>query len=430
MAEFRIRMPDVGEGIAEAELVEWHVAPGDMVREDQIIAAVMTDKATVEIPSTRAGKVLALGGEVGKTIAIGSELIRLDVEGEGNIGAEEPAPAPAPAAPAKPAPAPEPPKAAEPARAPEAPKPSSTPAPSAPIAPRPEGEKPIASPAVRDRARKAGIDLRRIAGTGPAGRITHEDLDRAFASPGTPSGSARPGLAPDTSIKEIKVMGLRRRIADKMTISRSRIPHITYVEEVDVTNLESLRAKLNADRREDRPKLTFLPFLIRAMVIALRDEPGINALYDDEAGVVRQYGGVHVGIAAQTPTGLVVPVVKHAEARDLWDCGAEVNRLAAAAKNGTATRDELTGSTITITSLGPLGGLSHTPIINHPEVAIVGVNKMQMRPMWDGEKFVPRMMMNMSSSFDHRVIDGWNAAVFIQRIKALLEQPALLFMEA
>ncbi len=427
MAEFRIRMPDVGEGIAEAELVEWHVAPGDMVREDQIIAAVMTDKATVEIPSTRSGKVLALGGEVGKTIAIGSELIRLDVDGEGNIGADEPAPPHA-----APAPVPEAPVAAAPARTPEPPRisPSVAPAVSpAPVAPRPEGEKPIASPAVRDRARKAGIDLRRIAGTGPAGRITHEDLDRAFASPGTPGGASRPGLAPDTSIKEIKVMGLRRRIADKMTISRSRIPHITYVEEVDVTNVESLRAKLNADRREDRPKLTFLPFLIRAMVIALRDEPGINALYDDEAGVVRQYGGVHVGIAAQTPTGLVVPVVKHAEARDLWDCGAEVNRLAAAAKNGAATRDELTGSTITITSLGPLGGLSHTPIINHPEVAIVGVNKMQMRPMWDGEKFVPRMMMNMSSSFDHRVIDGWNAAVFIQRIKALLEEPALLFME-
>ena len=432
MGEFRIRMPDVGEGIAEAELVEWHVAPGDMVREDQIIAAVMTDKATVEIPSTRTGKVVALGGEVGKAIAIGSELIRLEVEGEGNIGAEEPPPAA---------------RAEAPKPVPEAPKPAAAPAPApvshvaapaapavaaiaSPIAPRAEGEKPIASPAVRDRARKAGIDLRRVAGSGPAGRITHDDLDRALSAPDGGVSSARPGLRAAATVKEIKVVGLRRKIAEKMAISRSRIPHITYMEEIDVTDVERLRAKLNAGKREDQPKLTFLPFLVRAMVIAIRDEPVVNALYDDAAGVVRQYGGVHVGIAAQTPTGLVVPVVKHAEARDLWGCAAEINRLAAAAKSGAATREELTGSTITITSLGPLGGLAHTPIINHPEVAIFGVNKMQMRPMWDGEKFVPRMMMNTSSSFDHRIVDGWNAATFVQRVKALLEEPAMIFMEA
>ena len=237
------------------------------------------------------------------------------------------------------------------------------------------------------------------------------------------------GFARNETVEDIKVIGLRRKIAEKMTLSKSRIPHITYVEEIDVTALEDLRAALNKEKRADRPKLTLLPFLMRAMVKAIAGQPNINALFDDEAGIIHQHGGVHIGIAAQTPSGLVVPVVKHAEARDIWDCGAEVNRLAEAAKSGTATRDELSGSTITITSLGAMGGVATTPVINHPEVAIIGVNKMMVRPVWDGTQFIPRKMMNLSSSFDHRVIDGWDAAVFVQRIKTLLETPALIFVD-
>jgi 2-oxoisovalerate dehydrogenase E2 component (dihydrolipoyl transacylase) len=230
-------------------------------------------------------------------------------------------------------------------------------------------------------------------------------------------------------VEEIRVVGLRRKIAEKMQRAKARIPHITYVEEVDVTALEELRAALNKQKTgQERPKLTLLPFLMRAMVRAIAEQPHLNALYDDDAGIIRQYGGVHIGIAAQTASGLVVPVVKHAEALDLWESGAELNRLAEAAKSGIATREELSGSTITITSLGAMGGVVTTPVINYPEVAIVGVNKMMVRPVWDGAQFVPRKMMNLSSSFDHRVIDGWDAAVFVQRIKALLETPAMIFV--
>jgi 2-oxoisovalerate dehydrogenase E2 component (dihydrolipoyl transacylase) len=293
---------------------------------------------------------------------------------------------------------------------------------------RAEGDKPIATPAVRLRAREAGIDLRQVPGTGPGGRITHEDLDAFFAH--GPQVARETALAPKTSVEQIKVVGLRRKIAEKMAISKSRIPHIAYVEEVDVTALEDLRAALNANKRADRPKLTLLPFLMRAMVRAIAEHPHLNSLYDDEAGIVHQHAGVHIGIATQTASGLVVPVVRHAEARDLWGCAAELNRLAEAAKAGTATREELGGSTITITSLGAMGGIVTTPVINHPEVAIVGVNKMMVRPVWDGSTFVPRKMMNLSSSFDHRIIDGWDAAVFIQRIKTLLETPAMIFVEA
>ncbi|MER8439487.1 dihydrolipoamide acetyltransferase family protein, partial [Mesorhizobium sp. M1393] len=296
-------------------------------------------------------------------------------------------------------------------------------------APRLEGERPLASPAIRLRAKEAGIDLRQVAGSGPAGRIQHEDIE-AFLARG-PQLAKISGLARNETVEDIKVIGLRRKIAEKMTLAKSRIPHITYVEEIDVTALEDLRAALNKEKRTgaERPKLTLLPFLMRGMVKAIADQPNLNALFDDEAGIVHQHGGVHIGIAAQTSSGLVVPVVKHAEARDIWDCAAEVIRLAEAAKSGTATRDELSGSTITITSLGAMGGVATTPVINHPEVAIIGVNKMMMRPVWDGTQFIPRKMMNLSSSFDHRVIDGWDAAVFIQRIKALLETPALIFVD-
>ena len=434
-----IKLPDVGEGVAEAELVEWHVTVGQSVLEDQILAAVMTDKATVEIPSPVEGEVLWLGADVGDVVAVGSDLIRLKTAGEvdasaGRRGRGAPAAktaAPKAEAPAKPHAAPA--AAAAPAPAAAAPtapaeKPSRLPPSRRPtgFAPRPEGEKPIASPAIRARAREAGIDLRQVPGSGPAGRITHEDLDAFFArAPGKARG---PGLMPKTAVEDVKLVGLRRRIAEKMALAKARIPHITYVEEVDVTALEELRATLNQKRDPDQPKLTLLPFLMRAMVRAIAEQPQINALFDDEAGIVHQHAGVHIGIAAQTPGGLMVPVVRHVEALDIWGCGAEVNRLAAAAKVGTATRDELTGSTITITSLGSMGGVVTTPIINHPEVAIVGVNKIMTRPVWDGSGFIPRKMMNLSSSFDHRVIDGWDAATFVQNIKTLLETPALIFV--
>jgi len=407
-----------------------------LVREDAVLAAVMTDKATVEIPSPVDGEILWLGAEIGDTVAIGSPIVRLKVAGEGNVRpesgtAEKPVESEAPAKLPTPKPEPAPPaakpKAAEPA-AKAAPSPAAqTSMQRASGAPRPEGEKPLASPAIRLRAKEVGIDLRQVAGSGPAGRISHEDIE-AFLARG-PQVAKASGLARNDSVEDIKVIGLRRKIAEKMSIAKSRIPHITYVEEIDVTALEELRAALNKEKRPDRPKLTLLPFLMRAMVKAIAGQPNINALFDDEAGIIHQHGGVHIGIAAQTPSGLVVPVVKHAEARDIWDCGAELNRLAEAAKTGTATRDELSGSTITITSLGAMGGVATTPVINHPEVAIVGVNKMMVRPVWDGTQFIPRKMMNLSSSFDHRVIDGWDAAVFVQRIKALLETPALIFVD-
>lgn len=421
-----VKLPDVGEGVAEAEIVEWHVEVGQSVLEDQILAAVMTDKATVEIPSPVAGKVLALGGEVGTTLAVGSELVRLEVAGEGNA---EVAAAPREAAP------PAHPPAERLTTPPPAAKPPPTPVETAtPVArgslgpPRPAGEKPIASPAVRRRAREAGIDMRQVRGSGPAGRITHDDLD-AFLKSGPQAGPSGGGRVARTEVETVKVIGLRRRIAQKMAESKRRAAHFSYVEEVDVTALEELRARLNAENPE-RPRLTLMPFLMQALVRAVADFPEMNALYDDEAETIERHAGVHIGIATQTPQGLMVPVARHCEARGLWDCAAEVRRLAEAARNGQATRAELLGSTITITSLGPLGGIVTTPVLNRPEVAIIGVNRQVVRPVWQGAEFVPRTMMNLSSSFDHRVIDGYNAAQFVQRIKGLLEAPATIFIEA
>jgi 2-oxoisovalerate dehydrogenase E2 component (dihydrolipoyl transacylase) len=436
MAERIIKLPDVGEGIAEAELVEWHVKVGDIVREDDLLAAVMTDKATVEIPAPIDGEVLWIGAEIGDTVAIGSAIVRLRIAGDGTAADErEPAAEDAPvekqvaaAPPAKPEAAAPP--ADAPPRALLTPAPKKAPTPAAATSPVPRraaGEKPVASPAVRLRAREAGIDLRQVAGSGPGGRVSHEDVD-AFLLRGPEVGHA-PGLAQKTAVTDIKVVGLRRKIAEKMALSKSRIPHITIVEEVNVTPLEDLRATLNKKPTPERPKLTLLPFLMRAMVKAIAEQPNLNALYDDDAGIIHQHAGIHIGIATQTPSGLMVPVVKHAEARSIWDCGIELNRIAEKARAGSATRDELTGSTITITSLGALGGIATTPVINYPEVAIVGVNKMVIRPVWDGTTFVPRKMMNLSCSFDHRVIDGWDAAVFVQRLKELIENPATLFVD-
>lgn len=292
--------------------------------------------------------------------------------------------------------------------------------------PRPAGrvaDRVLASPAVRQRALTEGIDLRLVSGSGPADRVTHDDLTRHVEAPAVATSSRRR----DGSVREIPIRGVRRRIADKMSLSKQRIPHITIVEEVDVTALESLRVSLNEQRPEDAPRLTPLAFIVRALVGAIAEHPAINSLFDDDAGVVHEHGGVHVGIAAQTPSGLVVPVIDHAESLGLWDTAREIERLAAGAREATLTRDEMTGSTVTISSLGALGGVVTTPVINHPEVAIVGVNKRQTRPVWDGAAFRPREVMNLSCGFDHRIIDGHDAALFIQGLKRRLEEPVLMF---
>jgi 2-oxoisovalerate dehydrogenase E2 component (dihydrolipoyl transacylase) len=423
-----VKLPDVGEGVAEAEIVEWHVEVGQSVLEDQVLAAVMTDKATVEIPSPVAGTVVALGGEVGGVLAVGAELVRLEVAG---AGSDDVVATPKQAAATEPPPAPTKPEPVAAAKVPppaEPPKPAVRTEVASPSLPRPAIAKPIASPAVRRRARDAGVDLRQVRGSGPAGRISHDDLDAFLrGTGGAASGAAR---VANTKVETIKMVGLRRRIAQKMAESKRRIAHFSYVEEIDVTALEELRKTLNAEERPDRPRLTLIPFLMQALVKAIVDFPEMNALYDDEAETIDRHGGVHIGIATQTNAGLLVPVVRHCEARGLWEFAAEVRRLSEAARQGTATRAELSGSTITITSLGALGGIVTTPVINRPEVAIIGVNREAVRPVWQGAQFVPRTMMNLSSSFDHRVIDGYAAARFVQRIKGLLEAPATLFIEA
>lgn len=421
-----IKMPDIGEGIAEVELVKWYVQVGESVAEDQTLADVMTDKAMVEIPSPVAGTVLALGGTPGQVMAVGSELIRLEVAGAGNAKANTPAPAvearaeqPAAAGPVKAVVAP--PALAAPAR------PAASPAPAATMRREP-GEKPLASPAVRQRARELGIELQFVAGSGPIGQIRHKDLD-AYLTRGQGSAPSASGYAARHDEQAIPVIGLRRKIAQKMAEAKRRIPHFSYVEEIDVTDLEALRIHLNAKHSQQRGKLTLLPLLIRALVVALREHPQLNARYDDEAEVVTRYGAVHVGVATQSDNGLMVPVLRHAESRDLWGNAAEISRLAEAARRGKAQREELSGSTITLSSLGALGGIVSTPVINAPEVAIVGVNRMVERPVVSNGQIVVRKMMNLSSSFDHRVVDGMDAAAFIQTVRGLLEHPASLFLE-
>ncbi|CAR51516.1 dihydrolipoamide acetyltransferase family protein [Burkholderia cenocepacia] len=432
-----IKMPDIGEGIAEVELVAWHVEVGQTIKEDQPLADVMTDKAAVEIPSPVTGKVIELGGRIGEMMAVGSELIRLEVEGDGNLKAGAPvretkvetAPV-AVAAPSKPVTDASVESSAQPAapRAPAKPRREEPVAqPRAALAP---GERPLASPAVRQRAWDMGIELRYVRGTGEAGRILHADLDAYARTGGGSAHGAQPrGYDERHDETEVPVIGLRRAIARKMQEAKRRIPHFSYVEEIDVTELESLRTELNRRHGDTRGKLTPLPLLIRAMVIALRDFPQINARFDDEAGIVTRYGAVHMGVATQTDGGLTVPVLRHAEARDVWSISAEIARLADAVRANRAQRDELSGSTITISSLGALGGIVSTPVINHPEVGIVGVNRIVERPMIRDGAIVARKMMNLSSSFDHRVVDGADAAEFIQAVRAALERPALLFVE-
>ncbi|MNC02796.1 MULTISPECIES: dihydrolipoamide acetyltransferase family protein [unclassified Pseudomonas] len=418
-----IKMPDIGEGIAEVELSVWHVKVGDMVVEDQVLADVMTDKAMVDIPSPVHGKVIALGGQPGEVMAVGSVLISIEVEGAGNVKES-----------AQPAPVKEAPVVAPKVEAVVESKPVAAPAPKVavcqgPMVARAADERPLASPAVRKHALDLGIQLRLVRGTGPAGRVLHEDLDAYLAQGQSNASTVSSAYTQRTDEQQIPVIGMRRKIAQRMQDATQRAAHFSYVEEIDVTAVEELRAHLNEKHGATRGKLTLLPFLVRAMVVALRDFPQINARYDDEAQVITRLGAVHVGIATQADIGLMVPVVRHAEARSLWDSAAEISRLATAARNGKASRDELSGSSITLTSLGALGGIVSTPVLNLPEVAIVGVNKIVERPMVIKGQIVVRKMMNLSSSFDHRVVDGMDAALFIQAIRGLLEQPATLFVD-
>jgi len=438
MGRYVFKLPDVGEGSAEAEITAWHVKVGDQVNEDQPLVDVMTEKATVELTAPVSGKIVELNGDLGQMAAVGSGIVVLEVEGAGNVsGDAAPAPAPAkseappePKAEAKPEPKAEPKPEPKAAPAP-APAPAKAPAANAPaFATRTPGEKPLASPAVRKRAHELGIELQFVPGSGPAGRISHEDLD-AFVASGGKGARAGGGsrYVEKQGTEEVRVIGLRRKIAEKMAESKRRIPHFGYVEEVDVTALEELRLHLNRTKRPDQPKLTLLPFIMRALVRVLPDYPQINARYDDEAGVVTRYEAAHIGMATQTPNGLIVPVIRHAEARDLWGIAEEIARIAKATRDGTATKDELSGSTITVTSLGPLGGVSHFPVINHPEVGIVGPNKIIEKPVVRDGQITVRKIMNISSAFDHRVVDGWDAAEFIQKLKLMLEHPATVFMD-
>jgi 2-oxoisovalerate dehydrogenase E2 component (dihydrolipoyl transacylase) len=421
-----IRMPDIGEGIAEVEIVQWHVKVGDSVAEDQTLCDVMTDKAAVEVPSPVAGRVLELGGEVGQVMAVGSVLIRIDSGAEG-----APAAAPAPAAVPVPVPVPVPFPAPAAAAAPSADLPAPLPAPSAsPAPPTPARPGALAAPAVRQRARELGIALSQIQGTGPDGRVMHADLDAAVA--GATAGTRASTAAPTDGTREVKLIGLRRAIAQKMLQSKRSIPHFTYVEEIDVTEMVALRDELNRRYAGARGELSPLVLVIRAIIRAVADFPQVNGRFDESgegAGVLTLHDAVHLGVATQTDSGLMVPVLRQAQTLGLWEVSQAIAQLAAKARAGKATRDELSGSTLTVTSLGKLGGIVSTPVINHPEVAIVGINRIVARPMVHGGAVQVRQMMNLSSSFDHRVVDGAVAAGYIQRVRQLLEAPATLFIE-
>ena len=420
MANFVFKLPDIGEGVVEGEVVQWHVSVGDTVAEDDPIVDVMTDKATVTIPSPTSGVIASLSGGVGDMIAVGTTLLEINTGEEGPDGGESSGgdtlpEAPAPAA--APAPAPAPAAAPAPAPAPAAaPSQSST-------------GRVLASPAVRKRARENDVDLSTVRGSGPAGRVRHADLDAFIAAGGAVSGA--PPMAYSvkrTEVTQVKVVGLRRKISEQMSISKSRIPHFSYFEEVDITELESLRQALNSTKDETQPKLTYLPFIMLSLAKIMPDHPECNAHFDDDAGVVNRQGAVNLGIATQTERGLYVPVVKHVESMDIWNAASEMQRVSGSARAGSASLDELTGSTFTITSLGREGGLGATPIINHPEVSILGIHKAREMPVVKDGKIVIRRIMNLSSAFDHRVVDGADGASLIQHLKRMLENPALIFM--
>jgi 2-oxoisovalerate dehydrogenase E2 component (dihydrolipoyl transacylase) len=412
-------MPDLGEGTVEAEVVAWHIRVGDMVNEDQVMAEVMTEKAAVEVPAPVTGRVVSIAGGPGDMIRVGAELIVFETEsveaetlppaGEtGRSASEEPVPAPIPA-----------PQAQEPAPAPAQ-----------------KAGRVMASPASRRRAKEAGLDLAQVGGSGPGGRITRGDLEAALSGAAAPAAqaatattrSAAPGLARRTGTEEVKVIGVRRVIANRMTDAKRNIPHFAYVEEVDVTELESLRQHLNGRLPKGAASLTYLPFLIAALARVLEDYPQCNAWFDTERNVVVRHRALHAGVATQTPDGLKVPVVRHAEALTLWELAEEIKRVSETARSGKGTREELSGSTITVTSLGKLGGIVSTPIINAPEMAIIGVNKAIDRPVVMNGAITVRRIMNLSSSFDHRFVDGYDAAAMIRALKDMLEHPATIFM--
>jgi len=425
MARYEFKLPDIGEGIAEAEIVAWHVKVGDTIGEDQQIADMMTDKATVEMESPVAGKVIELAGEVGDQVPIGSVLAVIETESA--APAEQPAPAPESKEERPLADGAEAPTAAQaeelPTMAVEEQKKA---APGPRVEPEVAEKEPskahvLASPAVRARARDLGIDLAQVRTAGD--RIRHSDLDAYLLYNGgtVPTRAAAAARKDET----IKVVGLRRKIAENMAEAKRRIPHFTLVEEYDVTALEETRAMMNADRGSN-PKLTLLPFLITAMARALPDWPMLNATYDDDANVITRSGAVHMGMATQTPNGLMVPVIRDAQNKSVWQIASEILRLADAARSGKAAREELTGSTITLSSLGPLGGVTSTPVINRPEVAIIAVNKVEEKLVPVDDEIEIRKRMNLSLSCDHRVVDGWDAANFMQALKGFIENPLRL----
>jgi len=416
MGIFAFKLPDIGEGVVEGEVVEWMVSVGDSVKEDDPILSVMTDKATVEIPSPTDGVVKSLVGKPGTVLAVGQVCIEFETDGEGTPTEE----APEPVEEEVEEPAPEPVEEVE--EVVSEPTPAST-----PVVVAAPGARPLASPAVRQRARESGIDLATLSGSGPAGRITHADLD-SWKAAGSPVAAAGPSRSAQTGTTEVPVIGLRRKISESMTASYTTIPHFSYFEEVDITHLDELRVHLNSTRSEGQPKLTYLPFIMQALVKALGENPVCNALFDDEKNVVTRHDAIHLGIATQTDRGLYVPVVKHVEAQDIWQSASEMKRVSQAARDGTAGLDELAGSTFTITSLGRMGGLGATPIINKPEVGILGVHNAVDTPVVRNGQIVIRKMLRLSSSWDHRVVDGWDGAMLVQRLKSLLENPATIFM--
>ncbi|MGA2779587.1 MAG: dihydrolipoamide acetyltransferase family protein [Steroidobacteraceae bacterium] len=405
--QYTFKMPDLGEGTVEAEIVRWYVKPGDSVVEDQAIVEVMTDKATVEVPAPVTGRVLSVSGTPGDKVAVGSPLIVFESQGSGGplLAAEA---GPAAATLAGPAPA------------------------AAAAKPIVAASRVMASPATRRRAREAGLELATVVGSGPRGRILQSDVVAASTRAGMTAAVSAPAPAvakpPPAATTEIKVIGLRRLIAERMSESKRTIPHFAYVEEVDVTELESLRRHLNETHKTDGPGLTYLPLVLLALTRALKAYPQCNARYDAERGVLVRHAAVHAGIATQTPEGLKVPVVRDAQRLSLWDLAAEIRQLSERARQSRSSREELSGSTITITSLGKLGGIASTPVINMPEVAIIGLNKAVERPVVQAGSIVVRRIMNLSSSFDHRFVDGYDAAAMIQTLKELLEHPATIFM--
>ena len=411
MSEHIFKLPDLGEGTVESEIGEWFIKVGEFVEEETIVGTMMTDKAAVELASPISGTVIKLAGEPGDIVAVGAALVVFETDGEAaavageKVEETESAPAPEP----KPTPV----QAAEPVA----------------IATTVD-ESPgrvITSPAVRRRAKEAGIDLNLVPGSGPGGRIQRKDFDNFLKSQAMGIEAAK-AATPSTDVKEIKIIGLRRIIAERMAKAKQEIPHFAYVEEIDITELEALRKHLNNRRNDPTERLTLLPFLGLALIRALKEFPQCNSTYDKDRNMLLQHAAVHLGVATQTPDGLKVPVIKHAEMRGIDGMAAEIRRVTQAARDNSATKSELTGGTITITSLGKLGGIASTPVINMPEVGIIGVNRAVERPMVFNGQIAVRLMMNLSSSFDHRFVDGYDAAAMIQRIKEMLEHPATIFL--